>query len=149
MNIYIKNKLKLLLVILIVNYLSISCENDYYNENLKFELYLNDSAFNKIKQKRLEALEKKLLIKNKSDYVLGSLKHNNKEIKNKELQNVKVLFLSSLFKQNKNYLGINKFKLLSNLTKNKVVALGGISSKNIKKIKLVNCYGFAGISYFE
>ena len=81
MTIYIKNKLKLLFIILIVNYLFIGCENDYHNEDLKFELFLNDSAFSKIKQKRLEALEKKLLIKNKSDYVLGTLKHNNKEIK--------------------------------------------------------------------
>ena len=80
--------------------------------------------------------------------VIGSA-HNNNEIKIKELQQVKVLFLSSLFKNNKNYLGINKFKTLSNLTKKKVVALGGITSKNIKKLKLLNCFGFAGISYFE
>jgi thiamine monophosphate synthase len=29
------------------------------------------------------------------------------------------------------------------------VALGGITNKNIKKLKLLNCFGFAGISYFE
>ena len=80
--------------------------------------------------------------------VIGSA-HNNNEIKIKELQKVKVLFLSSLFKNNKNYLGINKFKILSNLTKKKVVALGGITNKNIKKLKLLNCFGFGGISYFE
>jgi thiamine-phosphate pyrophosphorylase len=80
--------------------------------------------------------------------IIGSA-HNNKEIKIKELQKVKVLFLSSLFKNNKNYLGINKFKILSNLTKKKIVALGGITSKNIKKLKLLNCFGYAGISYFE
>ena len=72
-----------------------------------------------------------------------------KEIKNKELQKVNKIFLSSLFKKNKNYLGINKFKLLSNLTKKKVVVLGGISKKNIKLIKLLNNSEFAGISYFE
>jgi len=29
------------------------------------------------------------------------------------------------------------------------VALGGISNKNLKKLKLVNCFGFAGISLFQ
>jgi thiamine-phosphate pyrophosphorylase len=35
------------------------------------------------------------------------------------------------------------------LTSIKVVALGGISNKNIKKLNLLDCFGFAGISYFE
>ena len=80
--------------------------------------------------------------------IIGSA-HNLKEIRIKELQKVNKIFLSSLFKKNKNYLGINKFKLLSNLTKKKVVILGGISKKNIKLIKLLNNSEFAGISYFE
>jgi thiamine-phosphate pyrophosphorylase len=29
------------------------------------------------------------------------------------------------------------------------VALGGISNLNLKKLSLLNCIGFAGISYFE
>jgi len=57
--------------------------------------------------------------------------------------------LSSLFKKNKNFLGINKFKLLSKLTKKKVVVLGGINYKNRKKLSLINKSDFAGISYFE
>ena len=80
--------------------------------------------------------------------LIGSA-HNNKEIKIKEKQKVKKIFISSVFKKNKNYLGINKFKLLSNLTKKKVVALGGISKKNINKLKLLNKSEFAGISFFE
>ena len=80
--------------------------------------------------------------------IIGSA-HNIKEIKIKEIQNVNKIFLSSVFKKNKNYLGINKFKLISNLTKKKVVALGGISKKNINKLKLLNNPEFAGISYFE
>ena len=59
------------------------------------------------------------------------------------------IFLSSVFKKNKNYLGINRFKLISNFTKKKVVALGGISSGNLKKIKLLVNQDFAGISFFE
>jgi len=80
--------------------------------------------------------------------ILGSA-HNNKEIKIKQKQSVKIIFLSSLFKKNKNYLGINKFKLLSKLTYLKVIALGGVSNLNLKKLKLLGCDGFAGISYFE
>tara|TARA_E500000178_G_C17021211_1_gene755718 strand:- start:43 stop:570 length:528 start_codon:yes stop_codon:yes gene_type:complete len=80
--------------------------------------------------------------------IIGSA-HNLKEIKIKELQKVKTIFLSSLFKKNKNYLGINKFKVLSNCTENKIVALGGITKFNKKKLKLLSCFGFAGIDYFE
>ena len=80
--------------------------------------------------------------------IIGSA-HNLKEIKIKELQRVDKIFLSSLFKKNKNYLGINKFKYLSNLTKKKIVVLGGITKKNIKQLNLLNNFEFAGISYFE
>ena len=80
--------------------------------------------------------------------LIGSA-HNIKEIKVKEIQKVNKIFISSVFKKNKNYLGINKFKLISNLTKKKVVALGGISKKNINKLKLLKSNEFAGISYFE
>ena len=84
----------------------------------------------------------------KNFLIIGSA-HNSKEIKIKEKQLVKIIFLSSIFKKNKNYLGINKFKLIANLTEIKIVALGGISSRNLKKLKLLNCFGFAGISYFK
>jgi thiamine-phosphate pyrophosphorylase len=80
--------------------------------------------------------------------IIGSA-HNLKEIRIKEIQNVKKIMLSSLFKKNKNYLGINKFKLLSKLTKKKVVVLGGVSAKNIKILSLLNQSDFAGISFFE
>ena len=80
--------------------------------------------------------------------VVGSA-HNIKEIRIKEIQNVNKIFISSVFKKNKNYLGINRFRLISNLTQKKVVALGGISKKNIKKLKLLDSEEFAGISYFR
>ena len=50
--------------------------------------------------------------------IIGSA-HNLKEIRLKELQKVNKIFLSSLFKNNKNFLGLNKFKILANLTKKK------------------------------
>ena len=80
--------------------------------------------------------------------IVGSA-HNLKEIKIKEKQKVSKIFLSSLFKKNKNFLGINKFKLLSKLTKKKVVVLGGITFESKKKLSLINQKDFAGISYFE
>ena len=84
----------------------------------------------------------------KSFNLVGSA-HNLKEIRIKEKQGVKKIFLSSLFKKNKNFLGINKFKILSKMINIDVVALGGISKKNLKKVGLLNSPDFAGISYFE
>ena len=85
----------------------------------------------------------------KKKFILIGSAHNVKEIKIKEIQKVQKIFISSLFKKNKNYLGINKFKKLSSQTNRSVVALGGISKKNLKKLKLINSFEFAGISYFE
>ena len=84
----------------------------------------------------------------KSFDLIGSA-HNLKEIRIKEKQGVKKIFLSSLFKKNKNFLGINKFKILSKMTNIDVVALGGVSKGNQKKIGLLYSSGFAGISFFE
>ena len=80
--------------------------------------------------------------------IIGSA-HNLKEIRIKEKQKVDKVFLSSLFKKNKNFLGVNKFKLLAKLTNKNIVVLGGISKKNFKKLSLLNQTDFAGISYFE
>ena len=84
----------------------------------------------------------------KNFVVLGSA-HNLKEIRIKELQKVDAIFLSSIFKENINYLGLLKFLNLSSLSKTKIIALGGISKKNKKILKLLNSWGFAGISYFK
>ncbi len=82
--------------------------------------------------------------------MMGSA-HSLKEIKIKEKQNVDLIFLSPLFKVNKNkkHLNVVKFNILSNLTKKKIIALGGINEKNIKMIRITNAYGFSGISYFK
>ena len=80
--------------------------------------------------------------------ILGSA-HNIKQIRNKEIQKVQLIFISSLFKKNNNFLGLIKFNNLLKLTKKKCIALGGISSKNINQLKLSSSIGFAGISFFE
>ena len=85
----------------------------------------------------------------KKNFKLIGSAHNLKEIKIKENQNVSKIFLSSLFKKNKNFLGINRFKLLSKLTNKSIVVLGGVSRENKKKLSLIGQSGFAGISYFE
>ena len=84
----------------------------------------------------------------KNFIILGSA-HDIYEIRTKEVQKINAIFLSSIFKKNKNYLGINKFKLLSLISDKPTIALGGISNNNLKKLKLTNCLGFAGISFFE
>mgnify|MGYP001411520108 CR=1 FL=1 len=85
----------------------------------------------------------------KNNFIIIGSAHNIKEIRIKELQKTNLIFLSSIFKQNKNYLGVNKFHNISKLTKQKIIVLGGVSKKNINKLKILNCFGFAGISYFK
>ena len=118
----------------------------YLSNNVKLAIKLNlDGAYIPSFNKKVDHLSYSF---KKNFKIVGSA-HNLKEIRNKETQNVSSIFISSLFKKNKNYLGINKFKTLATLTKKNVVVLGGISKKNEKKLKLINHSDFAGISYFE
>ena len=118
----------------------------YLANNIKIAIKLNlDGAYIPSFNRDFKHLNYSL---KKNFDVIGSA-HTQSEIKIKELQGVNKIVLSSLFKKNKNYLGINKFKLLSKKTKKNVICLGGISKENLKKLKLLNIFEFAGISYFE
>ena len=118
----------------------------FLSNNVKLAIKLNlDGAYIPSFNKNYRHLNYSF---HKNFELMGSA-HNLKEIRIKELQKVNVIFLSSLFKVNKNFLGINKFKLLSKLTKAKIVCLGGITNKNIKKLKFFKIIGFAGISFFK
>jgi thiamine-phosphate pyrophosphorylase len=118
----------------------------YLSNNIKLAINLNlDGAYIPSFNKETNHLS---FSKTKKFLLIGSA-HNNKEIKIKEKQGVKIIFLSSIFKRNKNYLGINRFNLLSKLSKKKIIGLGGISYQNLKKLTLLKCSGFAGISFFE
>ena len=133
------------IIIKIKNYCAKKNKKLYLSNNIKLAISLNLNgayipSFNK-DFKHLNYSYKK------NFKIIGSA-HNIKEVKIKELQKVEEIFLSSLFKKNDNYLGINKFKVISKYTKKKVVALGGISKKNIRKLKLLSNQQFAGISYF-
>ena len=134
------------LILTIKNYCKKKGNKFLISNNIKLAIKLNlDGAyipsFNKNKKHLSYSVKKKFII-------LGSA-HNVYEVRVKELQNVDAIFLSSIFKKNKNYLGINKFKSLSLLSSKPFIALGGISVNNLKKLALTNCHGFAGISFFE
>ena len=118
----------------------------YLSNNIKLANKLNlDGAYIPSFNKNTEHLA----FSYKRNFDIVGSAHNLKEIKIKEKQKVNKIFLSSLFKKNKNFLGINKFRLLSKLTNRKIVVLGGVSKENVKKLKILDQSEFAGISYFE
>ena len=134
------------LILTLKNYCKKKGNKFLISNNIKLAIKLNlDGAyipsFNKDKVHLSYSFKKNFII-------LGSA-HNIFEMRTKELQNVNAIFLSSIFKKNKNYLGLNKFKSLSLLSKKPVISLGGISNNNLKKLNLTDCVGFAGISFFE
>ena len=135
-----------MLLLKILNYCKKRYLKFYLANNIKLAIKLNlDGAYIPSFNRNLNHLSYSL----KKNFIIVGSAHNLKEIKTKEIQKVEKIFLSSLFKKNKNYLGINKFKLISKLTKKNLVALGGVSKINIKKLKLINNSDFAGISFFE
>ena len=99
-------------------------------------------SFNKTK--KFSNLEKKNLI------IIGSA-HNQKEIHTKITQNCKAVFLSPLFlvKKTKTFLGLHKFNYLSCMNKINIMPLGGITERNISKLKLLFSTGFGGIQIFK
>ena len=118
----------------------------YLSNNIKLAIKFNlDGAYIPSFNKNTKHLSYSF---KKNFQIIGSA-HNLKEIRTKENQGVKKIFLSSLFKKNNNFLGINKFKILTKITKKSIVVLGGISKDNKKKLSLINQSDFAGISYFE
>ena len=134
------------LILKIKNYCKKKKIKFYLSNNVKLATKLDlDGAYIPSFNKNTNHLAYSL----KKNFDLVGSAHNLKEIRIKEKQAVKKIFLSSLFKKNKNFLGINKFKILSNLTKKNIVALGGISKSNLKKLNFLDHSDFAGISYFE
>ena len=120
----------------------------FLSNNFKLALKLNLDgvylpSFNKNLNTRIRNVRKNFII-------IGSA-HNRREIRIKEQQGAQLIFISPLFlvTKNKNCLNPIKFNLLASKTTKKVIALGGINNLNIKKLKIVNAHGFAGISYFK
>ena len=126
-----KKKIKFL----ISNYFDIAIKyslDGFYIPSFNKEFYLKKSLFEK-------------------DFLIVGSAHNIKEIRIKERQNVKLIFLSPLFKTEKNnhYLDIIKFNILSKVSKKPIIALGGINSQNIKKLNMTQAFGFSGISHIR
>ncbi len=122
--------------------------------NLK--IFLANDLKNAIKLKfdgvYIPSFNKKIFRKDnlKKDFMILGSAHNLSEIRIKEKQGVKSLFLSPIFyKKNKQSLGLYRFINLKKLTKIKVVALGGINKMSIKKLSLIKVNQFASISYIN
>tara|TARA_Y200000002_G_scaffold224407_1_gene185299 strand:+ start:261 stop:803 length:543 start_codon:yes stop_codon:yes gene_type:complete len=120
----------------------------YVANNLKIALKFNLNGL------YLSAFNNKLNYKNlsskKSFKIIGSA-HNYKEIKTKEKQGCKEIFIAPIFynPKNKHYLDIIRFNYLDLTTKRKSIALGGINKENLKKLKCTKASGFAGISWIK
>ena len=80
--------------------------------------------------------------------IIGSA-HNMIEINLKLKQRCTEIFLSPIFKMNKSkrFLGVTRFNFIILNIKSNFIALGGISEKNYKLIKLIKVSGFASISW--
>ena len=91
-----------------------------------------------------------LNLENKNFTLLGSA-HNQKEIHEKISQKCRIIFLSPIFhvEKSKNFLNLYKFNYLSRTNKVIFYALGGISEKNFKKMKLLKISGLGGIKMFK
>ena len=82
--------------------------------------------------------------------IIGSA-HNYTEAQIKKKQGCKEIFISPIFKviKNKRNLNIYNFNKLTRDKNLNYIALGGISEKNYKKIRLTKSVGFAGISWIK
>jgi len=142
-----KKNYDLNLIIKIKNFCKKNNKKFYLANNIRlaYRLHLDGayiSSFNNSLTHNYYNVQKKFKI-------VGSA-HNKKEILIKEKQNVSSIFLSPLFNtKQKKSIGIYKFLLLMKFTNKNIIALGGINQKNLKKVKMINCYGFASISHIN
>ena len=99
-------------------------------------------SFNKTK--------KFLNLEKKNITILGSA-HNQKEIWEKISQKCRAIFLSPIFYIDKslNFLNVYKFNYLSRSNKVNILALGGITEHNVRKLRMLHIKGFGGISIFK
>tara|TARA_Y100000768_G_scaffold369640_1_gene334735 strand:+ start:319 stop:858 length:540 start_codon:yes stop_codon:yes gene_type:complete len=119
----------------------------YISNNLKTAINNNfDGLY-------IPSFNKKLGFRNivkKNFEILGSA-HNVAELKIKEKQGCSAIFLSPIFENDKKkrFLDIIKTNLLKNLTRKKIVLLGGISSKTLRRSKMCAPSGIAAISWIK
>ena len=127
------------------------CKNNnrkfYISNNIKLATNINaDGVYISSSNRNLNL--KYISLKNKFK-IIGSA-HNLKEIKLKELQNIKEIFISPLFKDKKNkQLNIYRYLKLKKVTYMRDISLGGINKNNVKKLGLIKPFGFACITFFN
>ena len=131
--------------------LVIHCKNNrrkvFISNNLKDAIKYNfDGLY-------IPSFYKQLRFQNKAKKnleIIGSA-HNVTELKIKEKQGCSPIFLSPVFKngKNKKFLDVIKTNLLKKMTKNKIVLLGGINQKTLKRSKLCSPGGVAAISWIK
>ena len=82
--------------------------------------------------------------------IIGSA-HNINQIRIKVFQKCSKIFVSPIFKSEKNekFLSTIKFNLMTMYKNIDFIALGGINENNYKKLKLTKVVGFAGISWIK
>ena len=126
-------------------------------KNNRRKVYISNSLRNAIKYNfdglYIPSFCKQIRFQNiikKNLEIIGSA-HNATELKIKEKQGCSIIFLSPVFKNNKNkkFLDVIKTNLLKKLTKNQIVLLGGINQKTIKRSKLCAPSGLAAISWIK
>ena len=108
----------------------------YNFDGLYIPAFQKHLRFQNITKKRLE--------------IIGSA-HNTIDLKIKEKQGCSSIFLSPVFKNNKNkkFLDVIKTNLLKKMTKKKIVLLGGINQITLKRSKLCSPSGVAAISWIK
>ena len=119
----------------------------YISNNLKIAIKYNfDGLY-------IPSFQKKLSFQNitKRNFEIIGSAHNVIELKIKEKQGCSCIFLSPVFKnkKNKKFLDVIKTNLLKKMTKNKIVLLGGINQKTLKRSKLCSPSGVAAISWIK
>ena len=120
----------------------------YISNNLRLAIkFKSDGIYIPSFNKRINLNNRSL---NKNFQIVGSA-HNQVEIKKKLEQGCRAIFLSPLFKieKNKKYLGICGFNLLTLKYRIKFIALGGIGAQNINNLGMLKISGMAGISYLK
>ena len=120
----------------------------YLSNNLKLALNLNlDGVYLPSFNKNLNTVQ---INTRKNFNIIGSA-HSVNELRIKEKQGTNLIFISPIFKtkKNKKFLNPIKFNYLASKTSAKIIALGGITSKNLNRLKMTQIIGFAGISYFK
>ena len=120
----------------------------YLSNNIELAMKLNlDGAYIPAFNNNL----KHLAYSFKKDFKIVGSAHNFKEINVKKIRKCKEIFVSPIFNTPKNeyYLDIIKFNFLTMRTNKRIIALGGVRQKNLKRLSLTKSKGFGGISYFE